>query len=249
MKVLIIEDEHLNAEVIAEHLRNYDARIEVLAQLPSKEKTKKWIEQNGQANLVFCDIELLDGNVFSLLKENIITSPIIFTTAYNTFYQEAFDVNGIAYLLKPISYERFSQAMKKFESLQQLDKTPDWNLISELLHHKSKSYKERIILKNDGEIQILNTEKTVAIMSNSGKLSAIDDKGISHEFRYKIANLAEELDPKIFFQINRGEIININFIEKIEPYFGDRLSIKMQHLKIKLITSAAVTPDFRKWLT
>lgn len=248
MKVLIIEDEQLNADIITEHLKNYDSEIEILAHLKSKEETQKWIAKNGQADLVFSDIELLDGNVFSMLKENIITSPIIFTTAYNTFYQDAFDVNGIAYLLKPVSFERFSQAMKKFENLNTTEKNPDWKLISELLHQKPKEYKERIIIKTSTEIHILNTENTAAILSNAGKLTAIDEKGKEHEFRYKLSDLAEELNPKTFFQINRGEIININFIEKIEPYFGDRLSVKMKNLKTNLITSASSTAEFRKWL-
>lgn len=248
MNVLIIEDEPLNADIIVEFLQRYDPTIHISGQLPSKEKAQIWLEENGQVDLVFSDIELLDGNVFSLLKNNVITSPIIFTTAYNTFYQEAFDVNGIAYLLKPLSYERFSQAMKKFESLRSTSKATDWTKISELLHQNSKSYKERIVIKNGGEIHILNIEKTIAILSNSGKLSAIDDQGKTYEFRAKLSELAEELNPKIFFQINRGEIININFIEKIEPYFGDRLSLKMKHLKSKLITSASSTAAFRKWL-
>ena len=248
MKVLIIEDEQLNADIITEHLKNYDSEIEILAHLKSKEETQKWIAKNGQADLVFSDIELLDGNVFSMLKENIITSPIIFTTAYNTFYQDAFDVNGIAYLLKPVSFERFSQAMKKFENLNTTEKNPDWKLISELLHQKPKEYKERIIIKTSTEIHILNTKNTAAILSNAGKLTAIDEKGKEHEFRYKLSDLAEELNPKTFFQINRGEIININFIEKIEPYFGDRLSVKMKNLKTNLITSASSTAEFRKWL-
>ncbi|MEC5156588.1 LytR/AlgR family response regulator transcription factor [Chryseobacterium sp. MP_3.2] len=192
-----------------------------MAHLKSKEKTQEWIEKNGQVDLVFSDIELLGGNVFSLLKENIITSPIIFATAYNNFHQDAFEVNGIAYLLKPINYERFSQAMKKFETLKPAIKNPDWSVISELLQKRPKQYKERIVIRNSTEIQILNIEKTVAVLSNSGKLIAIDDFGKEHEFRYKLSDLAEELDPKIFFQINRGEIVNINFIEKIEPYFGD----------------------------
>lgn len=248
MKVIIIEDEALNAEIIEEHLRNYDSSIEILAQLKSKEEAQKWITKHGQADLVFSDIELLDGNVFSMLKENTITSPIIFTTAYNTFYQDAFDVNGIAYLLKPVSFERFSQAMKKFEQLNASDKNPDWKLISELLHQKQKQYKERIIIKTPTEIHILNTENTVAILSNAGKLTAIDEKGKEHEFRYKLSDLAEELNPKEFFQINRGEIVNINFIEKIEPYFGDRLSIRLKNYKNALITSASSTAEFRKWL-
>jgi len=248
MRVLIIEDEYLNVEVISQHLKKYDQSIEISGVLPSKSETENWIEAYGQADLVFSDIELLDGNVFSLLKKNIITSPIIFTTAYNSFYQEAFDVNGIAYLLKPVNYERFSQAMTKFKNLNSTTAKTDWQKISELLHENSCSYKERIVVKNAGEIHLLHTEKTVALLSNSGKLKAIDDQGKTHEFRAKLSELAEELNPKIFFQINRGEMININYIEKIEPYFGDRLAVKMRHLKNKLITSAAATADFRKWL-
>ena len=248
MNVLIIEDESLNAEIIADFTHQYDPSIKILAHLQSKEQTVSWVEENGQADLVFCDIELLDGNVFSLLKNNIITSPIIFTTAYNTFYQEAFDVNGIGYLLKPISFDRFAEAMKKFESLNSISKNVDWRTISHLIHQHSKTYKERLIIKNAGEIYILNTEKTAAILSNSGKLTAIDESGTSHEFRYKMGDLVEELDPKVFFQINRGEIINLNFIEKIEAYFGDRLCITIKNHKTKLITSAASTSNFRKWI-
>lgn len=248
MKVLIIEDEDLNSEIIEEHLKKYDYKIEISASLKSKEMTREWIGKNGQVDLVFSDIELLDGNVFSMLKENIITSPIIFTTAYNNFYQDAFDVNGISYLLKPISYERFSAAMKKFEILNTSVQNPDWRIISELLNQKTKQYKERIIIKNSTEIHILNTDKTVAIFSNLGKLTAVDDSGKEHEFRYKLSDLAEELDPKIFFQINRGEIVNINFIEKIAPYFGDRLALTLKNLKAKLITSASTTSEFRKWI-
>lgn len=248
MNVLIIEDESLNAEIIVDFLQRYDPTIRISGLLQSKEQTHIWVDENGQADLVFCDIELLDGNVFSLLKKNIITSPIIFTTAYNTFYQEAFDVNGIGYLLKPVSYERFCEAMKKFESLKSSSKNIDWHQMSQLIHQNSKTYKERLIIKNAGELYILNTEKTAAILSNAGKLSAIDDHGKSHEFRYKMADLAEELDPKIFFQINRGEFINIHYIEKIEPYIGDRLCITLRNHKTKLITSAATTPNFRKWL-
>lgn len=248
MKVLIIEDEPLNAEIITEYLNRYDAATEIAAQLPSKEKVREWVESNGQVDLVFCDIELLDGNVFSLLRENIIKSPIIFTTAYNSFYQEAFDVNGIAYLLKPVRYERFRQAMEKFQTLRLPNKEVDWATLSALLRQPQKNYKERLVIKTSEGIHLLHVAQTVAILSSDGKLTAFDEDGKSHEFRSKLSELASELNPKIFFQINRGEIINLNFIEKIEPYFGDRLSLKMKNLKTKLITSASVTADFRKWL-
>lgn len=246
MKVLIIEDEAINTEIITDHILRYNSKIKIVASLQSKEEVEKWYQINEQVDLVFSDIELLDGNVFSLLKTNIIQSPIIFTTAYNTFYQDAFDVNGIAYLLKPISYTKFSKAMEKFESLQ--NKEIDWMKISEAIHGLDPSYKERIIIKTKTEIKILSIKNTSAILSNSGKCIAIDEHGKENEFRYKLSDLIKELNPKEFFQINRGEIVNINFIEKITPYFGDRLAISIKNYKQHLITSASVTSEFRKWL-
>lgn len=246
MKVLIIEDEAINTEIITDHILRYNTSIEIAASLKSKEEVKAWYADNEQVDLVFSDIELLDGNVFSLLKTSIIESPIIFTTAYNTFYQDAFDVNGIAYLLKPISYNRFITAMEKYQVLQ--SNTVDWRQVAEAIHDITKTYKERIVVKSKTEIKIIHTKDTVAILSNAGKCIAIDTKGNESEFRYKLSDLAQELDPKQFFQINRGEIINIDFIEKIEPYFGDRLSIRMKHVKQNMVTSAGATSGFRKWL-
>lgn len=246
MKALIIEDEAINTEIISDHILRYNNKTEIVASLKSKEEVEKWYQTNEQVDLVFSDIELLDGNVFSLLKTNLIKSPIIFTTAYNTFYQDAFDVNGIAYLLKPISYNRFLKAMEKFESLQ--PKEMDWKAISEVIHGLNPNYKERIIIKTKTEIKILSVKNTSAILSNSGKCIAIDKSGKENEFRYKLSDLITELNPKEFFQINRGEIVNINFIEKIEPYFGDRLAISVKNYKTHLITSASATSDFRKWI-
>ena len=246
MKVLIIEDEAINVEIISDHILRYNDKIEIVASLQSKEEVKEWYAINKQVDLVFSDIELLDGNVFSLLNTNIIKSPIIFTTAYNTFYQDAFEVNGIAYLLKPISFNKFSKAMEKFKSLQ--NKEINWKEISETIHGLTNNYKERIIIKTKTEIKILSTKNASAILSNSGKCIAIDEHGKENEFRYKLSDLIKELNPKEFFQINRGEIININFIEKIEPYFGDRLAISIKNYKQHLITSAATTSEFRKWI-
>lgn len=246
MKALIIEDEAINTEIITDHIQRYNNKIEIVASLQSKEEVEEWYANNKQVDLVFSDIELLDGNVFSLLKTNIIKSPIIFTTAYNTFYQDAFDVNGIAYILKPISYNKFCKAIEKFEALQ--SKEVNWKEISETIHGLNPNYKERIIIKTKTEIKILSIKNTGAILSNSGKCIAIDEHGKENEFRYKLSDLIKELNPKEFFQINRGEIININFIEKIEPYFGDRLAISVKNYKQHLITSASTTSEFRKWI-
>ena len=250
MKVIIIEDEQLSAELLAEYLAEYDSAVQIEGVFKSKIETEQWFLANrtGEIDLVFSDIELLDGNVFSLLQKNLFNCPIIFTTAYNDFYQDAFDTNGIAYLLKPVSHKKFVAAMEKFRNIYQKDNATqlDWNRITEMLH--GRKFRERITVKNSGEITILNVSEISAILSSAGKLTAVDSTGKEHEFKGKISDLVTELDPKTFFQINRGEIVNINYIEKIENYLGDRLSVKMKNYRGHLITSASTTAQFRKWI-
>lgn len=250
MTALIIEDENHNAEIIRNHIQKFDSNITIVAHLKSNQELLEWSKTNDQVDIIFSDIELLDGTVFSSLKENIISCPIIFTTAYNTFYQEAFDTNGIGYLLKPVSYNRFVEAIQKFLNLKkQEENTVNWNeLAVSLLQNQAKKYKERIVIKNNDGISILNTIEIAAILAESGKCVAVDANGKEHPFKATISELVQELNPAVFFQINRGEIININFILKIENYFNDRLSIQLKNYKIRLITSASTTSEFKRWI-
>lgn len=248
MRVLIIEDENLNAELITSHILNYDDSIEIVLVLKSKKEIEEWFSLGKQVDLVFSDIELLDGNVFSVLRKNIINCPIIFTTAYDTFLQDAFDSNGIAYLLKPISYERFKFAIEKYHNLKGNSKVINWEKVALDLMHPKINYKERIVVKSKNEIIILNTNLISVIFSDSGKCVAIDKNGNEYIFREKISELITELNPNVFFQINRSEIINVNYIDKIETYFNDRLLIKIVNYKNKFTTSTSNTPEFKKWL-
>ena len=250
MTALIIEDEHHNSEIIRNHIQKFDSKITIVAHLKSNQEIIEWFKTNDQVDIVFSDIELLDGTVFSSLKENIISCPIIFTTAYNTFYQEAFDTNGIGYLLKPISYNRFAEAMQKFLNLKKQEENDvNWNALAvSLLQNQTKVYKERIVIKNNDGISILNTVEVATILANSGKCVAIDGNGKEHAFKATLSELIQDLNPAVFFQINRGEIININYISKIENYFNERLAIQIKNHKTRLITSSATTAEFKRWI-
>lgn len=248
MNVVIIEDEIANAEIIRSHLEKNDSDIRISAVLRSNRETRVWFRQNVQPDLAFCDIELLDGNVFDSLREDIIHCPIIFTTAYDSFYQEAFDQNGIAYLLKPLTSAKFNRAMEKYRNLGGGQEQRNWKELYEAVQKLQVSYKERLIVKSGGIMQLLHVRDVVCFTANEGKCTAETKNGKQHAFRYKLSDLASELNPSHFFQINRGEIVNINFIEKIEPYSSGRLSLKMKNLEHRLIVSAALTPDFRDWL-
>lgn len=247
MTIVLIEDETLNAEQLLFYIGKYDAEITVAAVLKSNREIIEWFSKNPMPALVLCDIKLLDGNVFSSLQSGIITCPIIFTTAFNDFYQQAFDSNGIAYLLKPVSFKSFELAMEKFKRLTH-HTSIDWQSISSAIKKMNAHYKERILIKTAHNTLLLEVKNIMFISTNQGICEATDSKGKTYEFRQKFSDLVGDLNPDVFFQINRGEVLNINFIELIEPYFNDRLSIKITNHTRRLITSTAATAEFRKWI-
>lgn len=247
MTVLIVEDEKLNAEHLQAHIQKYGG-MEVLAVLPSNKALQTWLSHNPSPDLLFSDIQLLDGIVFKTLEKGVVNCPVIFTTAYDDFYQEAFDSNGIAYLLKPVSYIRFASAMDKFFALKNDKIQTDWQAISELLQQPKPKWKERILVKSTDRMVLLSLKDVGSISTRDGICTATDYKGNVYDFRLKLADLSAELNPEIFFQINRGEIVNINHLEHIETFFNDRLSIKIEGQQKKYITSANKTAAFRKWL-
>ena len=248
MTIVILEDESLNAEQLLFYIHKYDPTITVVGLLKSNKEVIDWFSKNPMPSLVFSDIKLLDGSVFNSLQQETVTCPIIFTTAFNDFYQNAFDNNGIAYLLKPISYKSFEKAMDKFNRLTHTHNTINWLDFSEVIKKMNVTYKERILIKNVNNSLLLEVKNVMYFSTNLGVCEAFDNQGRSYEFRQKFSDLVSDLNPDIFFQINRGEAINIQYIELIEPYFNDRLSIKVKNRTKRLITSSAVTAEFRKWL-
>ncbi len=119
MRVVVIEDEPLAAEKLCGFIRRYDDSIKIAATLESVAETHKWFRANKPPDLIFSDIELLDGNVFEFFEKEESNSPIIFTTAYDQFLLQAFERNGISYLLKPFTYQNFAVVMLKLEKFKE----------------------------------------------------------------------------------------------------------------------------------
>src|SRR4028119_1102315 len=113
MKVLIIEDEALAAERLSDLIHRYDSRIEIIDTLPSVEEAINWFKVHSQPNLVFVDIQLSDGLCFDIFRSMHITCPVIFTTSYDQYALEAFEVNSISYLLKPVKYQQLVNSLLK----------------------------------------------------------------------------------------------------------------------------------------
>src|SRR4051794_23394303 len=105
MKMVIIEDEPLANERLQLLLKQYDSNVEVTASLESVEESVKWFSENPSPDLVLADIQLSDGSVFDFFGHVKQTAPIIFTTAYDKYALEAFNLLSIGYLLKPVTLD------------------------------------------------------------------------------------------------------------------------------------------------
>ena len=249
MKVVVIEDEPLAAEKLCDFIARYDDSIFVAAKLESVKETQKWFRSNKPPDLIFSDIELLDGNIFEFLEKEELSSPIIFTTAYDQFLLQAFEQSGIAYLLKPFTYENFVAAMLKLEKLRQNLVSAQTGFWREVQKNFTKpKYKERLVIKSRGGIQIIETDKIAYFQTQDGLLFAFDAGGTKFLISENLNRLEEILDPQIFFRISRSEIVNLQFVERLEPYFQDRLTINLKNSKVRLVSSTSRTPNLRKWI-
>ena len=255
MKILIIEDEAIASNQLVSYIHQFSADFEIIATLRSIKDALVWFAKNPTPDLIFSDIELLDGNVFALYSKINVKSPIIFTTAYDQFLLKAFQGNGIAYILKPVDYQRVSESFDKFFTLKKELSSPNETLNSALIEQlraaiqpNVNNYKQRFTVKMRNGIHILPIEEIAYFESDEGVVFAFGQNQQKYPLNGTLNDIAEVISPAQFFRINRGEIINIAFIEKIESYFNDRLSVKLKKVVKELIISANRVPEFRKWL-
>jgi len=251
MKVVIIEDEQLAAEKLQDFIKKNNPAAEIIITLDSVRACLDFFEKNEMPDLIFSDIELLDGNVFSFLGKFKITCPIIFATAYDKFLMKAFNENGIAYLLKPFSYDDFEQAMTKYNQLKNNFESFDDLLIDKIktsFAREEKGYKKRFAVKTSKGIFIINVEDIAFIRAEEGLVFCVTQSQKKFALNHSLNELEQLLNPTVFFRLNRSEMVNVHFIEKLESYFNDRLSVSLRNLDEKLISSASRTPALRKWI-
>jgi DNA-binding LytR/AlgR family response regulator len=252
MKILILEDEIPAYQKLIKCLDSFfDVKISQ-DWARSVLDGEKLLKENNY-DFILSDIQLLDGLSFDLFDKIKIEAPIIFCSAHDDYLFQAFNTNGIAYILKPYSQDDFNKAIRKYQSL--FDKgdynTLDTSSISALksaLQEEYTTYKKRFVIKKASGIQLLNAVD-IALISASGDFClVIDHLGKRHTISQNLGTTFSQLNPKKFFKINRSEIVHIDFIDKIESHFKNRLLISIKNYKEKVMTSSSTTSDFRKWL-
>ncbi len=265
MQVLIVEDEKPAARHLSALLQKHDPAIEVLTQLDSVKKAVAWFGENQPPDLVFLDIQLADGLSFSIFEQVSVVSPVIFTTAYDQYAVQAFRVNSVDYLLKPIGPDELAQALDKFWKYHQsasakstqrpllVDATM-MTQIQQAISTMSQPYKHRFVVKVGehirpvpvAEVLYFTSQDKVTIMQ-----TRLDQKPSGRRFiiDYSLDQVEAAVDPNRFFRISRQYMVSLEAVEDIVVYSSSRLKLVLKHCDDRqVLVSRERVANFRQWL-
>lgn len=251
MKTIIIEDEINAFEYLESILKKLRPKSEIATHLESVEDAVNWLHQNEHPDLIFLDIQLSDGLSFEIFKHVNVQCPIIFTTAFDQYAIDAFQVNSIDYLLKPIHINDLGKALTKFE--RQNKSTLPKNISEQLnlvFNQFNSQKKNRFLIQKGNHFEFINIDDIAYISSENSLTFLYAFSGKKHLYANSVEGLKRALDATVFFQINRGQIININTIEKIYPYFNQRLKLNLvpPFQQTEIIVSRSRVAEFKKWV-
>lgn len=257
MKILIIEDEPFARAELIRLLNETGRAFEVIGQIDTVEGSVDWLLNHPSPDLIFLDIQLADGLSFEIFRKVEVITPVIFTTAYNEYAIQAFQLNSIDYLLKPIHQEALDSALAKLEKVQmtfrQVESSPqpilDNTRLDSLLRMISKDYKTRILLKIGDQLRSVEMEDVAYFYAEDDVVFAMLMDKKRYIVDYTLNQLESRLDPSKFFRLSRGCIAQISSVKKVSKYFNSRLAVELDPpQEERVLVSRVNVQEFLKWL-
>ncbi len=253
MNIVIIEDELFAADALESLIMGLRPGTKILNRIESVEDAIGWFEENDHPDLIFCDIHLSDGSSFEIFREIEIKCPVIFTTAFHEYAIEAFKVNSVDYLLKPIKKEDLKKSIRKYEELQQSVLSEEMQNLKNLLESKNLSEKQekksRFMVKSGQSIQAIPSDKVAYFLAEEGVVLLVTFDGKRFVVNYTLDELENLLDEVKFFRANRQILTNIEAVHKVNPYFKGRLQLVLKPAtKEDPIISSGKSSKFKEWL-
>lgn len=257
MKILIIEDERLAVEKLLLLLQKARPQAYIMGILDSIASATAWFaEQTQQPDLILMDIELGDGQSFAIFDKVSVESPVIFITSYDEYALKAFKVNSIDYLLKPIQLGELQSALEKFDRTRTFYSSANrqQNDIRSLFLELQKTptpatYRKRFLVKHLQKFTPIEVSRIAYFFYEDRVTFFKTPDDTNYIVDYSLDEIETMLDPDLFFRINRGMLVSIGSIQQINPYFGNRLELKLSpHHDPKTIVSREKVGDFKAWL-
>lgn len=255
MNILIIEDEELAVSKLKKTLSEVAPDAKVIGVTDSITSSVQWLEQNPHPDIILSDIELTDGQSFEIFRSINVESMLIFTTSYDEFAMQAFKLNSIDYLLKPVQKDELRTAIEKYKRLYAHSKTnveTNTKDIELLLRSfqlaQPTAYRKRFLVKHLQKLVSVSVEDIAYFFFDELTFFKTGDNK-RYTVDYTLDEIEKMLDPEDFFRTNRSYIVSLKSIQKIEDYFGNRLHLKLspENEKEALVSREKVN-SFKKWL-
>ncbi len=251
MNVLIVEDEEEAAKRLRRLLSNALPTAFIHGPVESIDEAVKWLNAHPTPDLIFLDIHLSDGLSFTIFEKVQSAAAVIFTTAYDQYALQAFKLNSIDYLLKPIEEEVLNTAIEKFRS--RMLKSPAEQLGSEWHRVVSEDYKARyktrFVTRIGDRIIAIETANVLFAFSEEKATYLCTAEGKNHLVDFSLEQLEAMLDPALFFRLNRKYLARYEAIDKMVSYSNSRMKIELHQCSdTDIVLSRERTRDFKEWL-
>lgn len=248
LNAVIIEDEKPALENLVTTLSSLADDIHVTARLTSVRESIEYLSQKPAVDLIFSDVQLNDGLSFEIFSQGDVRIPVIFITGYDEFMMNAFEYNGIDYLLKPVDKNDLRKALTKYRMLEK--HFTNHHSLNSLLQYVGDHKKKRILVKKGMENISLRLDDVVLFYTENKIVYVVDRWGKKYLADKNLGEMETELDETTFFRANRQYIININFIRGFKAYEKVKLLIDLTlpDLNHCVIVSQEMAPQFREWM-
>lgn len=249
MKVIIIEDEKPAAGKLLKALQKIEERIEVLAVLLSIKESVGWLQNNKSPDLIFMDINLTDGLSFKVFEKVTIECPVIFTTAYDEYWQEAFEHNSIDYLLKPIKQDKLEASVRKYRRLKQHFSVNIQSLANWESPNNSGAYKKRFLVKRGTDYISVKSEDIAYFYAAHKLVCMVDKSAQKYILDISLAEIEKQVDPSQFCRVNRKYLVNIGAIKRIKSFSKSKLQLELEpSMSEEIIISQENVALFKEWM-
>lgn len=256
MKILIIEDEALAVKRLRKVIESIDPEMEIVGVTNSICSSVEWLNNFPAPDLIMMDIELADGQSFEIFKRTQVQSPVIFVTSYDEFAIQAFKVNSVDYLMKPVDREDMEASLQKFRQIKkmyasQADSAVNVEKLVEALQERiqPKIFRKRFLIKQGQKMATVEIEE-IAYFFVDGRLTffkTFDNRKLIVD--YTMDELETMLDPADFFRINRSSYVSMKAINEVQDYFGNRYMLSLKPAaEEEAIVSRDRVSDFKHWL-
>lgn len=246
-QILIIEDEKPASEKLAALLAEVEPEATIAGITMSIKQSVEWLSTHPAPDLILMDISLSDGASFDIFSQVHITCPVIFITAYDEYWQEAFEHNSIDYLLKPIRKEKLVAALARYEKLKEHFSSR----VTSLLQPNSSTeqgHKQRFLVKRGNDLFSIKTEDIAYFYAAEKLVCMVDTKGQRFVLDQSLNDLEKQLDPKAFNRVNRKCIVQKKSILRAKAYSKSKLLLDVvPPFSEDIIISQEAVSSFKSW--